>query len=603
MKKLASSTISLLLAVMLLAAAVPSVSAAASDSMKLPSLYKIYQNDFLLGCTFESRDLTGDRFDLIKHHFNALTAENAMKPRYMSPSKGSYNYSNVDNMMDTVSSAGLAIHGHTLAWHSQSADWLNKSGSGALTRKEAKANLEAYINSVAGHFAGELISWDVVNEAFLNSVSSVPKDWRDALRKDGFDGSPWYQAYANGAGNGEGGEDYIYDAFVFARLADPDAVLYYNDYNETEAGKRAGIAMMVEDLNKKWETDSRNKEPGRLLIEGLGMQAHYWTDNLNVNDVEATIKRFIETGAEVSISELDIPAGNWVKFKTLTDDEAKKQATLYAKVFQIFKKYSDNIARVTLWSLTDNYSWRSGGSPLLFDSNLDAKPAFYAVADPDGYLAGKYDDPKTRAATLIAANLEQTVEEPAEPEAPAESDTAPNLNTASSYAVESINRAFSLGIIPQALQGKYSESITRAEFCALAAALIETLTTKEITASKTFDDTKDVSVQKIGGLEIIYGTGGNNFSPDELITRADAAVILERVSRKGLGKVLPEGQNVTFTDITLVSYAEKAIRQMRGISPGIMSGKDSSKFDPTGNYTREESIITMLKLWDYYGTP
>jgi endo-1,4-beta-xylanase len=288
------------------------------------------------------------------------------------------------------------LHGHALVWHSQSVGWLYKNQSGSLmTRTEARASLEEYINTVAGHFAGEVISWDVVNEAFEASAADTP-DWRDALRKNGLteEDSLWYGAYENGADTqaGESGADYIYDAFVFARLADPDAVLYYNDFNEEYPGKRELIAKMTEDLNEQWKSDPRNTDTDRLLIEGLGLQAHYWTDILNPQDVEDTIIRWAATGAELSISELDIPMGSYTGFKELTAEEEKKQAKLYAELFQIFKKHSDSIARVTIWGIDDAGSWRSDGSPLLFGRDMVAKPAYYAVMDPEGYLAGAYDD-------------------------------------------------------------------------------------------------------------------------------------------------------------------------------------------------------------------
>lgn len=369
-------------------------------SIQLPSLHEIYKDYFLFGTAFSANDLSGTRFELVKRHFNAMTAGNAMKPDALGRSQNDYNFTSIDKQIQTIEDAGLVTHGHTLVWHTQSALWLNKGEGGEpLTRAEAKANLEAYITTVAGHFAGRVISWDVVNEAFQSSGGAV--EWRDALRKStgGGEASAWYAAYENGADKdaGESGADYIYDAFVFARLADPNAVLYFNDFNETEKGKCDAIAEMTEELNEQWKSDERNTQPDRLLIEGIGMQAHYWTDDLNVQSVEDSIVRFLETGAIISVSELDIPAGNWRTYKELTAEEEYKQATFYAQLFQIYKKYADGIERVSIWGIDDPTSWRSAGSPLLFDDNMGAKLAYYAVADPDGFLAGNYDNITTQS--------------------------------------------------------------------------------------------------------------------------------------------------------------------------------------------------------------
>lgn len=360
--------------------------------LTLRSLAKAYEEYFLIGNVMEPNHTANDETAaMFKHHYNVVTAENTMKPANMTTASGVYNFNNTDTLVDWAEENDIAVHGHVLVWHSQSAGWLTGTVSSPVTRAEAKANMEQYIQTVAGRYSGRLISWDVVNEAFKDGVSAVPADWRDALRKDGSGGSPWYQAYANGAADGESGEDYIYDAFVLARLADPHAVLYYNDFNETEVGKREAIAMMTEELNEKWTQDDRYD--GRLLIEGLGMQAHYWTDEADLADkVEATIARFAQTGAEVSISELDIPLGNYQTYKDRTApptaEENAFQAVIYGQLFEIFKEYKDDIARVTIWGKADPQSWRAEGYPLLFDRYFAAKPAYQTIID----LA---DDPVT----------------------------------------------------------------------------------------------------------------------------------------------------------------------------------------------------------------
>lgn len=357
--------------------------------LSLDSMKDAYTKYFMIGNIMEPGQIQDiETTAMFQHHYSVVTAENAMKPGNISKVKGEYNFDNADKLITWSTENGLKVHGHTLVWHSQSAPWLTTNADGTpLTRKEAKANMEDYIKNVAGHYTGKVISWDVVNEAFLPGVSEIPAGWRDVLRKyeDNGNGSPWYQAYENGAdkSKGEDGSDYIYDAFVFTRLAAPDAVLYYNDFNETEAGKCEAIALMVEELNEKWKTDKRNTEPDRLLIEGIGMQAHYWTGDLKISSVEASIKRFIKTGAKISVSELDVPFGDYMTYKeriaSPTIEEEKLQADLYRQLFEVYKKYADNIERVTFWGKSDSQSWRFQGYPLLFNKNFAPKESYFAV--------------------------------------------------------------------------------------------------------------------------------------------------------------------------------------------------------------------------------
>ena len=355
--------------------------------LELDSLHEAYTSNFLIGNAISPNQITNSEFaNMVKLHYNVITAENDMKPEYMSPSKGVYNFTNADKLVDWALDNDIAVHGHTLVWHSQSADWLTKTASGApLTRMEAEENLIEFIDNVAGHYAGKVISWDVANEVFADG-GSFNGDWKNNLRKN----SPWYLSYANGANTaaGESGADYIYDAFVQTRLIDSGATLYYNDYNEEQQTKREAIAAMVEDLNEKWVSDDRNTELDRLLIEGIGMQSHYNINSLNVETVENAIKRFTETGAKVTVSELDIPVGDHKNRTTpLTAEEKVVQAQLYAQLFQIYNKYADSVERVTIWGLADQLSWRAAGHPLLFDKLYAAKAAYYSVIDPEGYLA------------------------------------------------------------------------------------------------------------------------------------------------------------------------------------------------------------------------
>jgi len=355
----------------------------ASWYMNVPSLHELFSDYFPIGNIMEPGVLNdADTVEMFLHHYNSVTAENAMKPANIAPSRGVWNLSGPERLVDWAIENNIHIHGHTLVWHSQSAPWLTEDENGEpISRAEARSNMEYFISHYVGHFAGRVTTWDVVNEAFTDSVSNntLGSAWRNNLRSD----SPWYIAYSIDMDENaeECPSDYIYDAFVFTRLTDPNAILFYNDFNEESPGKREVIASMTEELNERWLTDPRNDDPERLLIEGLGMQAHYWTEWLDPNDVRDTIVRFAETGARVAITELDIPIGRWNAFGDRTEESLEHQAELFGALFNIFMAHSDYIDSVTLWGRADHQSWRAQGFPLLFDGRLEPKPAFWSIVE------------------------------------------------------------------------------------------------------------------------------------------------------------------------------------------------------------------------------
>jgi len=100
--------------------------------------------------------------------------------------------------------------------------------------------------------------------------------------------------------------------------------------------------------------------------------------------VSASLKRFLSLGVEVSITELDVLAGDDHK---LTEEQAIHQGVLYARLFALCKEHSDKVARITLWGLDDPSSWRAKQNPLFFDAVLKPKPAFFGAQDPDAFLA------------------------------------------------------------------------------------------------------------------------------------------------------------------------------------------------------------------------
>jgi len=344
-------------------------------SGEIPPLKGAYRALFLLGNVISPGDLGTPRFLALRRHFDVLTAENAMKPLYLQREKGEFSFDDADKLVDAALAAGLKIHGHTLAWHQQSPGWMNYDG---ISRNEAIENLENHAKTVAAHFKGRVISWDVLNEAIMDNPPN-PQNWRASLRQ-----CPWLNAI---------GPDYVELVFRAAREADPAAVLYYNDYNLDNRNKAAAVYNMVNELNEKYRASQ-----ARPLIDGIGMQGHYRIST-NIDNVAASLGRFASLGLEVSITELDVLAG---ASGALSEAQALEQGAVYARLFSLFSDYADNIGRVTIWGLDDGKSWRGTRNPTLFDRNLDAKPAFFAALAPEQFLAENESKITTEVKTAAA---------------------------------------------------------------------------------------------------------------------------------------------------------------------------------------------------------
>ena len=175
----------------------------------------------------------------------------------------------------------------------------------------------------------------------------------------------------------------------------------------------------------------------------------------------------------------------------------------------------------------------------------------------------------------------------------ASSQSAPTL---SSWAQADVNAAIAAGLVPQSLQSQYTQAITRAEFCALAVAVYEKVAQIEISGRTTFSDTSDVNVEKMAYLGVVNGLSEGRFGPNESLTREQAATILARLA-KAVGKPLYE-QEASFNDNANISaWALESVGQVQ--ASGIMRGDENNRFSPQGVYTREQSIITILRLNTY----
>lgn len=302
----------------------------------------------------------------IKANYNIITPENSMKPQPTHPSEDTYNWGTPDAMVQWCESNHIKVWGHTLAWHSQTANWFFQGTNGErVTREVAMDRLKNHIFTEVGRYKGRVYGWDVVNEAINDSGNSETENLRSS--------SPWIRAV---------GPDYLTMAFKWAHEADPNALLFYNDYNiergaVTNGGKHASSMLLLKRLIKDGAP-----------INGVGIQGHWHLDT-NLEDVEKAISNYESLGLKIGISELDVTARgeNSGAFPTrggggpITEEAYQRQAQVYGKLFEIFMRHSKSISRVTFWGISDRRSWRSDQKPLIFDAQLQPKPAYQSIID------------------------------------------------------------------------------------------------------------------------------------------------------------------------------------------------------------------------------
>lgn len=336
-----------------------------ADTVSLKSLKEVYAGKFLIGTAADLRGYSDAELANIKAQYNVLTPENCMKPQPIHPSEDTYNFTTSDALVDWCEQNGLKVWGHNLVWHAQTGRWFFQGPDGQpATRELAMERLKKHIFTVVGRYKGRVIGWDVVNEAIADSGAGETENLRTWS---------WYKTI---------GPDVLTMAFKWAHEADPNAKLYYNDYNIEQGavegkGKHASSMILLKRLIAEGAP-----------ITGVGIQGHWHLDT-DLADVEKAITDYASLGLEVSISELDVTAtgdnsgafgirnGN----RTIPKENYLKQAEVYKKLFEIFKRHSDVIDRVTFWGISDARSWRRGQDALLFDRQLQPKPAFNAVIE------------------------------------------------------------------------------------------------------------------------------------------------------------------------------------------------------------------------------
>ena len=334
------------------------------DPTGLKDAYKDY---FMIGVAVNQRNLTDpETVALIQKQFNSITAENDMKPALTEPQAGVYTWEAADKIADFCRKNGIKLRGHCLMWHSQIGTWMYQDEKGNLLPKEEfYKNMKSHIQAVVNRYKDVVYAWDVVNEAVQDSPV---RPGQSPMRQ-----SPMFQI---------AGEEFIYKAFEYAHEADPNALLFYNDYNDSEPGKAQRIFELLQ----------RMKAAG-VPVDGLGMQGHYNIYSPTEAEVDAAISMYKTVVKHIHITELDVRVntdqGGQLRFNRGAEVNVPsyKQAIFadqYNRLFKVFRKHADVIDCVTFWNVSDRDTWLgSANAPLLFDTNLQPKNAYRVVKNFD----------------------------------------------------------------------------------------------------------------------------------------------------------------------------------------------------------------------------
>lgn len=348
-----------------------------SVEQDIPSLAETFADYFKVGAAIEPAQMEGLKAEMLKKHVNWLVAENVMKPDAIQPTEGKFNWGNADRIVAFAKENNMEVRFHTLLWHSQVGAWFFKDAEGKpmieetdAAKREANKKLllqrvDTHVRTIVERYKDDIQSWDVVNEVI------EPAD------QDGMRASEWYKIT---------GTDFIETAFRAAREAGgAEAKLYINDYGTDNPAKRDRLFELVKEMLDKG-----------VPIDGVGHQTHIDLFGPTVNSIIESMKKFAELGLDNLVTELDMSLYAWNDRSDVGSaipvDLLQKQADRYRELFEAFRDNKDILSGVVFWGIADDHTWLNSfpvtrtNAPFLFDKQLHAKPAFWAVVDPSGQV-------------------------------------------------------------------------------------------------------------------------------------------------------------------------------------------------------------------------
>jgi endo-1,4-beta-xylanase len=330
-----------------------------------------------IGAAVASPDRQSERAT-VPTHFSSVTTENALKWGALAPRLGEYDFSQADALVDFAAQAGVRMRGHTLLWGRLQlpADLESTVANAPDPPATLRALIDAHFRTVVPRYRGKVAVWDVVNEPFdVNSANLAPNVFSRTL-----------------------GEVYIDEAFHLARELDPDAHLVLNEFFFFYSqGKARGFVDLVRRLLERG-----------VPLDGVGIQGHF-DGFLGIpppsrEEFEGFIHDLADLGVSVEITELDVSV---FLFRGDPDPWAR-QAELYGELVAACMAVSACQA-VTTWGIDDSNTWLDSfppfdqvapHEPLLFDTDLVPKPAYFAVRDA---IRGREGSFASRVARLLVS--------------------------------------------------------------------------------------------------------------------------------------------------------------------------------------------------------
>lgn len=291
--------------------------------------------------------------------FGSLTPENDMKWAELHPEPDVYDFSGADALVNFAKANGQEVRGHTLLWHSQNPEWVTEA-SETWTCAEARGVLEDHVRTVVGRYAGEIYEWDVANEL-------IQDEWDEGGVQLRTEANPFLKACSDDP------VGLIGDVFRWAHEADPEAVLFLNDYN-------------AEGINAK--TDAYYELAQELLadgapLHGFGAQGHLSLQYDFDESMQANFERFADLGLKVAVTEADVrmPLGDDGE---PTAEQIALQAERYDKMLQACLNVA-SCTSFTVWGFDDARSWVPDvfpeGYATIMTEELEKKPAYDALLE------------------------------------------------------------------------------------------------------------------------------------------------------------------------------------------------------------------------------